>query len=132
MAFLIPDMSPAMAEIVLGTGICVVLLVDLFITDRWRDITYLLAVATLAVTAWVAGSIGIDSREITFNGSFIADPLARILKLFALAVVATVGGCTTESTDREQPQNPRGAARERMQKRQDENGRIPPNALRRR
>ncbi|MDH3512668.1 MAG: NADH-quinone oxidoreductase subunit NuoN [Gammaproteobacteria bacterium] len=90
MTFMIPDMNPAMAEIALGAGICVVLLADLFISDRWRDLTYLLAMATLAVTAWIAGSIGVDSREITFNGSFIADPLARILKLFALAAVATV------------------------------------------
>jgi NADH-quinone oxidoreductase subunit N len=90
MTFLTPDMHPAMAEIVLGAGICIVLLADLFISDRRRDLTYLLAMATLAVTAWIAGGIGIDSREITFNGSFIADPLARVLKLFALAVVATV------------------------------------------
>jgi NADH-quinone oxidoreductase subunit N len=90
MAFLIPDINPAMAEIVLGAGICIVLLADLFISDRWRDLTYLLAMATLAATAWIAGGIGVDSREITFNGSFVADPLARILKLFALAVVATV------------------------------------------
>ena len=90
MAFLTPDMNPAMAEIVLGAGICIVLLVDLFVSDRWRDITYLLAITTLVATAWVAGSIGVDSREITFNGSFIADPLARVLKLFTLAIVATV------------------------------------------
>jgi len=90
MTFLIPDLNPAMAEIVLGTGLCIVLLADLFISDRWRDVTYLLAMATLAVTAWVAGSIGAGAPEITFNDSFIADPLARVLKLFALAVVATV------------------------------------------
>ena len=90
MDFLIPDLNPAMAEIVLGAGICIVLLADLFISDRWRDLTYLLAMATLAATASIAGGIGVDSREITFNGSFVADPLARILKLFTLAVVATV------------------------------------------
>jgi len=90
MEFLAPDMTPAMAEIVLGVGICMVLLADLFIPDRWRDVTYLLAMATLAVTAWVANNIGTTVAEITFHGSFIADPLARVLKLFALVVVATV------------------------------------------
>ena len=90
MEFLAPDMNPAMAEIVLGVGICLVLIADLFIPDRWRDVTYLLSMATLAVTAWVANNIGTTVAEITFHGSFIADPLARVLKLFALAVVATV------------------------------------------
>lgn len=90
MTFQTPDMGPAMAEITLAAGICIVLLVDLFVSDRWRDVTYLLSIATLVVTAWVAGTIGVDSAVVAFNGSFIADPMARVLKLFSLAVVAAV------------------------------------------
>jgi len=90
MTFSIPDINLAMAEIVLALGICVVLIVDLFVSDRWRDITYLLVMATLAVTAWVAGGIGVDGQSIAFSGSFVTDPLARLLKLFAIVVVATV------------------------------------------
>jgi NADH-quinone oxidoreductase subunit N len=90
MTFSIPDINLAMAEIVLALGICVVLIVDLFVADRWRDITYLLVMATLAVTAWVAGGIGVDGQSIAFSGSFVTDPLARLLKLFAIVVVATV------------------------------------------
>jgi NADH-quinone oxidoreductase subunit N len=90
MTFQTPDMAPAMAEITLAAGICIVLLVDLFVSDRWRDVTYLLSIATLVVTAWVASTIGVDSAVVAFNGSFIADPMARVLKLFALAVVAGV------------------------------------------
>ncbi len=90
MAFSIQDINPAMAEIVLALGICVVLIADLFISDRWRDLTYLVAMMVLALTAWVAGGIGADTPTVTFSGSFIVDPLARTLKLFAMAVVATV------------------------------------------
>ena len=90
MVFSISDFNPAMAEIVLAIGICVVLLVDLFVADRWRDFTYLIALVTLALTAWVCGTVGAEGREITFSGSFVVDPLARILKLFAIAVMATV------------------------------------------
>jgi len=90
MTFLTPDLGPAMAEIVLGIGLCLVLVADLYIPDRARDVTYLLTMAVLVVTAWVAGGIGADGQQVTFSGSFVVDPLARILKLMALLVVATV------------------------------------------
>jgi NADH-quinone oxidoreductase subunit N len=79
-----------MAEITLALGICIVLVADLFISDRWRDVTYLLSMATLVVTAWVATGLGVDERTVTFSGSFVVDPMARVLKLFALIVVGTV------------------------------------------
>ncbi len=41
MAFITPEFGPAMAEIVLGIGLCMVLVADLYISDRARDITYL-------------------------------------------------------------------------------------------
>ncbi len=79
-----------MAEIVLAIGLCVVLVADLYISDRGRDLTYLLTMAVLAVTAWIVGGIGVDGQQVTFSGSFVADPMARVLKLIALVVVATV------------------------------------------
>ncbi len=79
-----------MAEIVLGIGLCVVLIADLYISDRSRDLTYLLTMVVLAVTAWVAGGIGADGQQITFSGSFVVDPMARVLKLIALIGVAIV------------------------------------------
>jgi len=79
-----------MAEIVLGIGLCLVLVADLYIPERARDVTYLLTMAVLVVTAWVVGGIGADGQQVTFSGSFVVDPLARILKLLALLVVATV------------------------------------------
>jgi len=90
MGFVIPDFGPAMAEVVLATGICIVLLVDLFISDRLRSITLLLALATLTVTGLFVVATGVDGVELTFSGSYIADPLARVLKLFTLLIVAVV------------------------------------------
>jgi NADH-quinone oxidoreductase subunit N len=90
MAFSIQDINPAMGEIALALGICVLLIVDLFVSDRWRDVTYLIAMTILAVTAWVVGTIDSGAQTVTFSGSFVMDPLARTLKLFAIAVVATV------------------------------------------
>jgi NADH-quinone oxidoreductase subunit N len=65
------------------------LLADLFISDRNRSITLLLALATLTATAWYAGA-GSDGTVLTFSGSYIADPLARVLKMFSLLIVAVV------------------------------------------
>jgi len=90
MGFVIPEFGPAMAEIVLATGICIVLLADLFISDRLRSITLLLALATLTVTGFFAMGAGADGAMLTFSGSYIADPLARVLKLFTLLIVAVV------------------------------------------
>ena len=90
MAFITPDLSPAIAEITLAIGICIVLLADLFISDRWRDLTFVISMAVLVATAWVAGSVGVTAAEITFSGSFIVDPLARVLKLVAVVTVAVV------------------------------------------
>ena len=90
MAFVTPDFSPALAEIVLGFGLCLVLVADLYVSDRRRDLTYLLTMATLVATAWAAGTTGLDGQQITFSGSFVADPMARLLKLVAIIGVAVV------------------------------------------
>jgi NADH-quinone oxidoreductase subunit N len=90
MAFITPELNPAIAEITLAIGICIVLLADLFISDRWRDLTFVISMAVLVATAWAAGSVGVTGAEITFDGSFIVDPLARVLKLVAVVTVALV------------------------------------------
>ena len=90
MGFVPPEFGPAMAEVILATGICLVLVVDLFISDRRRGFTLVLALATLTATAWFAGAAGSEGEVLTFSGSFIADPLARVLKMFTLLIVAVV------------------------------------------
>jgi NADH-quinone oxidoreductase subunit N len=88
MGFVTPEFGPAMAEIVLAMGICVVLLADLFLSHRVRGITLLLSLATLAAAAWFAGAV--DGTVLTFSGSYVADPLAKVLKMFTLLIVGVV------------------------------------------
>ena len=90
MSFTIPQFAPAMAEIALATGICIVLLADLFISKERKVWTLWLALATLAATAWFVGAGTEGGSVLTFDGSFVADGLARVLKLFTLIVVAIV------------------------------------------
>ena len=88
MGFVAPELGPALAEIILATGICIVMLADLFLSQRLRGVTLLLSLATLTVAAWFAGAA--DGTTLTFSGSYIADPLAKILKMFTLLIVGVV------------------------------------------
>jgi NADH-quinone oxidoreductase subunit N len=80
-----PTMNYAAAapEIFLGIAICVVLLVDVFLRDDQRNVTYVLAMLALIGTAGATLMFGVTSPTVTFNGSFVADPASGALKLFA-------------------------------------------------
>lgn len=88
--FVPPALEPAIAEILMLAGICVVLLVDLFVSDRRRWITFVLTLATLALAAAATAWMTPAGTVTTFDGSYISDPMARVLKLFTYAVVALV------------------------------------------
>ena len=83
-----PNLEPAFAEMFLAVGICVVLIVDLFLPQSRRDITYVLALLCLAGTAWAGFVIELESIPmVIFTGNFIADPLSQFLKIFTIATV---------------------------------------------
>ena len=87
----LPIMLPAYAEIFLAAAACVVLIVDLYLPDRLRDVTYGLslfallgaAVCTVAVTAVTGGQ-----PAYTFNGMFVSDVMASVLKIFTYVSIA--------------------------------------------
>lgn len=80
--------SAASAEITLLIMICVVLVVDLFVKDKKRTVTYWLSLISLAVTAWMLMSTAPDTRTVLFSGSYVSDALSQVLKLAAIGVVA--------------------------------------------
>ena len=85
------DWSVLLPEIVLASGICVLLVLDLFVRDSARDLTYLLAIFLLAGVAWVLiGTSPESTAQLAAGGAYVADDLARVLKLFAVTAVATV------------------------------------------
>jgi len=77
----IPNFTPAIPEIFVLTMACVILMVDLLLTDRSRVVSYLLAQATL-VGAALLTLFGMSSSSIsTFNGMYVQDPMSDMLKL---------------------------------------------------
>lgn len=77
---------PATPEIFLLAMTCIVLLADLFIQQEARLLTYILTQITLVMTAGLVLHLYFTPRVIIFNGSFIWDPIAGLLKLAILAI----------------------------------------------
>jgi NADH-quinone oxidoreductase subunit N len=77
-------LRPAITEIALTAGICLILLVDVFAGATRRTLTPSLTLVVLAVCAWLGATVGaVDTRVVLFDGLFVADRLALFLKLAA-------------------------------------------------
>ena len=84
------DYYLAAPEMFIALAICVVLLVDVYLRDEQRHITYLLAMLALIGTAAFSASVTVEESMTTFSGSFIADPAGGVLKMLAYLIVAVV------------------------------------------
>ena len=84
--FTVPDMLPASAEIFLLCMASVVLLVDVWLPDRHRRLTYQLSQASLAGAALLVLATFPEARVTTFGGTFVADQMAAVLKMSLLVV----------------------------------------------
>jgi NADH-quinone oxidoreductase subunit N len=81
-------LAPAVPEIVLLVLVCTLLLVDLFIPDEDRHVSYWLALLALAGCAVLClMTIGLPTR-VTFQGMFVADLMSQMLKVATLVSVA--------------------------------------------
>ena len=79
------DFAVAAPEIVLLAAACVVLVVDLFVSDAKRNITYgLTMLALVAVAVTVVIPLARNDAVAAFGGMYIADPMGHVLKLFAI------------------------------------------------
>ncbi len=87
----LPILLPAYAEALLLVMGSAILIVDLFLPERLRGLTYWLSLATLAacfvVTVEVVRATG-GQAAYTFGGMFVADLMANVLKLLTYAAVA--------------------------------------------
>jgi NADH-quinone oxidoreductase subunit N len=77
-------------EIFLLVMACVVLVVDVFIEESRRNLTYSLSQLSLLVTAALITLGEADQRALAFNDMFVQDQLADTLKLFILAITFVI------------------------------------------
>ncbi|MCU0768093.1 MAG: NADH-quinone oxidoreductase subunit NuoN [Burkholderiaceae bacterium] len=84
------DLLLAAPEIFLLSAICVILLVDLFLDDARRVVTFVLSLVALAGTAWVTARTGVEVRTVAWHGTYVADPVGSLLKVVAYGAVAVV------------------------------------------
>jgi NADH-quinone oxidoreductase subunit N len=81
--------AAAAPEICLVVSICVILLVDAFAGERRRGLTPALSLAALAVgAACTVRYAQVSGRVLLFNGMYVADELAWVLKLAGFLFVA--------------------------------------------
>jgi len=82
------NLMPVLPEIILLTLACAILLIDVFMREGQRDVTYGLTQLALAVTSVaVLSGMGMDQR-LSFEGSVINDGLSDVMKLFILLITA--------------------------------------------
>jgi len=84
------DLVLAAPEIFLLAATCVILLLDLFLDEARRIVTFVLSLLALAGTAYVTSRTGVDARTVAWHGTYVADPVATLLKLVAYGAVAVV------------------------------------------
>ena len=90
MNFEIAELVAVAPEITLLSLACVVLLVDLFICDSCRIVTWLLTLASLLVTAAVVAMGMGGESQILFSGSIVRDAMGDVLKIAILLITTMV------------------------------------------
>ena len=90
MNFEMPIFSSAIPEIFLLSMACIILIVDLYISDDKKVLTYLMSLAALVIAAMLTINFHSSDVIITFSGTFIKDPMSDVLKLFIFLVTAVV------------------------------------------
>ena len=85
-----PNFALALPEIFVLSAACVLLILDLFISDKNRVITYLLTLLTLVIAAILTIELDNGEAVTTFNGSFVADRMGDVLKVFVYLIIGVV------------------------------------------
>ena len=77
------DYTPALPEVLLLIGACTVMIADLYVKDEGRRTSVVLAQVVLALCALVTLFVDLwtGTRLVLFDGHFIVDHLANLLKI---------------------------------------------------
>ncbi|MDQ5909156.1 MAG: NADH-quinone oxidoreductase subunit [Pseudomonadota bacterium] len=90
MNFVAPDFMPVLPEIFVLTMTCLILVIDVFLEQRQRHITYGLAQITLLGAALLTVLTYAQAPVTTMFGHYIKDAMGDLLKLFIYLSAAAV------------------------------------------
>jgi len=86
MSFDYNSLIPVMPEIVLLCAASIVLVLDLFLKDHQRILSYSFAQLGLLATLLAVGMTGNSETQVVFDGSYIRDPMSDLLKISLLII----------------------------------------------
>lgn len=82
------NMVPVYAEIFVLVAASAILLIDMFLKEGKRNLTYMLSLLTLfGAAVFSFADLNAGETVYTFNNMFVSDPLANLLKLFTYLAV---------------------------------------------
>ena len=82
------NLIPVLPEIFLAIAIAAILLIDLFLKDEKRYITYVLSIIALVVCGGLSlGDFNTGATVYTFNNMFVSDPMSNLLKICSYVAV---------------------------------------------
>jgi len=87
---LVMNITIALPEIFLLSTICLILLLDVFLRENCRMVTYLLTQVALLATALLAYGAMDGEKVIGLNGMYVRDDLAGVLKISILLLTFAV------------------------------------------
>jgi NADH-quinone oxidoreductase subunit N len=82
------NLIPVYPEIFLLIAASAILLIDMFLSDAKRVVTYMLSMATLVVCAYLSlGDFNALTTTYTFHNMFVSDPMSSLLKICSYVAV---------------------------------------------
>ena len=83
------NLAPVYAEIFLLIAASAILLIDMFLKEGKRTLTYALTLLTIAGCGVLTmADFNSGATVYTFNGMYVADPMSNLLKLFTYLATA--------------------------------------------
>ncbi len=84
------EFIPLLPEIFLLVMACIILIVDLYLSDSNRHISYLLSIASLLATGVLTYVLAPAEAQVVLAGTFVSDPMSVVLKEFIYLTTAVV------------------------------------------
>jgi NADH-quinone oxidoreductase subunit N len=81
------NLVPVYPEIFLLIATSAILLIDMFLTDAKRHVTYALTIATILICIALSVADFSSPTAYTFNNMFVSDPMSNLLKIFSYVAV---------------------------------------------